>query len=106
VVAHVGLDVLYLRQRVLCRGAQQACAVTIEDVGGVYLDAHQQAAGIHQNVAFPAVELLRTVVDVDAAALGILDRLAVDARGRRLLVAPGELAYLIAQPAVHASPQP
>lgn len=63
------------------------------------LDAHRQAAGIHHAVAFSAVELLRPVIAVGAAALRGLKRLTAEDRSLRLLSAPGDLAHAFTQAA-------
>jgi len=48
------------------------------DIGGVHLGTHQQTAGIGDNMAFSAFNLLGRIVTTRPAALGGLDRLTVD----------------------------
>jgi len=56
----------------------QPSAVAIPDVGGMDHGTDQQAGGVGHDMALPPFDLLAGIVTLRPAALGRLDRLAVD----------------------------
>jgi len=62
---------------------QRDGAVAVLNVGAVDNHREQQAHGVDEDMAFAAFHLLARVIAARAAALGGLDRLAVDDAGGR-----------------------
>ena len=68
--------------------------VAVLDVGGVDQDEHQKAAGVGEDMALAALDLLAGIITTNSAAFGGFDTLAVDHPGAGVRLAPLDLAQV------------
>tara|TARA_R110002167_G_scaffold253980_1_gene460254 strand:+ start:4056 stop:4733 length:678 start_codon:yes stop_codon:yes gene_type:complete len=80
-------------------------AIAVLNIGGVHEDEDEKPAGIGQDVALPALDLLARVIATRAAAFGGFDRLTVDHTGTRGSLATLDLAQVHDQHRVHCVEQ-
>ena len=80
------------RKEVVDRFDHQHRAVAILHISGMDIGPDQQAGGIGDDVAFTPFDLLAGIITARPAALGGLDRLAVDHSGGRARLPARRLA--------------